>query len=218
MKTTILLITSLLISSCANVDRGTFFGGLAAVGATAGGLILMKKHREDKEEKQVSKPITYDPTGSAGEFGGALVAPDTLVHVIHWGSQVGKNLGFPRRSGGSDVRKIESFVDLSHDIRVIKLDKPLDPKEHKVWEIAEAKEGPVTIARFRREPFGTNVRDINWGWITGSAAEGELQSGDSGKVWMQVQDGKAVLIGVSSRGGPGIAPNLWTKREEILGE
>ena len=178
----------------------------------------MNKRKEEKEERQVSEPVAYDPTGSAHDFGGALVSPDILVHVTHWSSKVGQKLSFPRKSGGYDVRAIASLKDVRHDVRVIKLAKPLDPKEHKIWKIAPAKEGPVTIARFKRETFGTNIVDINHGWLTGAAKTGELRSGDSGKVWSQIQNGKAVLVGVSSRGGPGIAPNLESKRAEIFGK
>lgn len=178
----------------------------------------MQKHKEDKKKKKISTPITYDPTGSAGEFGGALVSPDTLVHVTHWQSRIGQKLNFPRKSGGGDVRTIASFVDLGHDVRVIKLDAPLDPQEHKVWEIAKAKEGAVTIARIKREPFGTRIKAINSNWLTGNAAQNELQSGDSGKAWSQMHGGKAVLVGLSSRGDFGISPNLWSKRGKILGD
>lgn len=213
------IILALLTSSCATLEKHSgLIGGIAAVGVTAGSFLLMKKRKEDKEEKRVSTPTAYDPTGSALEFGGALVAPDTLVHVIHWGSYVGQRLSFPSKSGGNDGRAIASFEDIAHDVRVIKLDKPLDPKEHKIWKIAPAEEGAVTIARFKRETFGTNIVDINSGWLTGAAKAGELKSGDSGKVWSQIQDGKAVLVGVSSRGGYGVAPNLWSKRERIFGE
>ena len=217
--TTISIILALLTSSCSTLEKHTgLIGGIAAVGVTAGSFLLMKKRKDDKEDRQVSEPVAYDPTGTALEFGGALVSPDTVIHVIHWQSKVGQHLVFPRKSGGNDGRKIASFRDLSHDVRIITLDKPLDPKEHKVWKIAPAKEGPVTIARFKRETFGTNIVDINWGWITGAAKDGELKSGDSGKPWVQIQGGKAVLVGVSSRGGYGISPNLWGKREEIFGE
>ena len=217
--TTAAIILALLTSSCSTLEKHTgLIGGIAAVGVTAGSFLLMKKRKDDKEDRQVSEPVAYDPTGTALEFGGALVSPDTVIHVIHWQSKVGQHLVFPRKSGGNDGRKIASFRDLSHDVRIITLDKPLDPKEHKVWKIAPAKEGPVTIARFKRETFGTNIVDINHGWLTGAAKDGELKSGDSGKVWSQIQGGKAVLVGVSSRGGYGIAPNLWSKKEKIFSE
>lgn len=224
--TTTAIILALLTSSCSTLEKRTgLIGGIAAVGVTAGSFLLMKKREEDKaekkkelKEKEASEPIAYDPTGSADEFGGALVAPNTLVHVTHWQSRVGQKISFPRRSGGNETRTIVSFKDIRHDVRVIKLDSPLDSKEHKIWKIAPAKEGPVTIARFKRETFGTNIVDINHGWLTGAAKEGELRSGDSGKVWSQIQNGDAVLVGVSSRGGPGIAPNLESKRAEIFSE
>ena len=217
--TTAAIILALLTSSCSTLEKHTgLIGGIAAVGVTAGSFLLMKKRKDDKEDRQVSEPVAYDPTGTALEFGGALVSTEKLVHSTHWPSRVGQHLVFPRKSGGNDGRKILSFRDLGHDVRIITLDSPLDQKEHKIWEIAPAKEGAVTIARFKRPPFGTNIKSLNDDWLIGNAADGELQSGDSGKPWVQFQDGKAVLVGVSSRGGYGIAPNLWSKKEKIFSE
>ena len=175
----------------------------------------MKKRKEDKEKIKTSDVISFDKTGSAFEFGGALIDEDSLVHVMHWPAKIGQDISFPRKSGGIDTRKIAAMIDLGNDTRIITLDRPLNPKEHKIWEIGKAKEGAVTIARFKREPIGTNIVKISDRVLTGAAADGELVSGDSGKAWIQKRNGKTVLVGVSSRGGYGIAPNLWSVREKI---
>ena len=219
MKKATTLITSiaiLLTSSCATLEKHTgLIGGIATVGVTAGSFLLMKKRKEDKEEIKHSDVITFDKTGSALEFGGALIDEDSLVHVMHWPAKIGQRLSFPRKSGGNDGRAIAAMTDLGNDTRIITLDKPLDPEEHKVWQIGRAKEGAVTIARFKREPIGTNIVEISDRVLKGAAKEGALVSGDSGKAWIQRRSGKTVLVSVSSRGGYGIAPNLWSVREKI---
>ena len=64
-------------------------------------------------------------------------------------------------------------------------------------------------------PIGTNIVKISDRVLTGAASDGELVSGDSGKAWIQRRNGKTVLVSVSSRGGYGIAPNLWSVRDKI---
>lgn len=210
------IILALLTSSCSTLEKHTgLIGGIAAIGATVGGYSLMKKRKEDKEEIKTSDVITFDNTGSALEFGGALIDEDSLVHVMHWPAKIGQRLSFPRKSGGNDGRSIIAMTDLGNDTRIITLDKPLDPSEHKIWEIGRAKKGAVTIARFRRGALGTNIVRVSERVLTGAAAEGELISGDSGKAWIQRRNGKTVLVSVSSRGGYGIAPNLWNVRDKI---
>ena len=214
--TTAVIILALLTSSCSTLEKHTgLIGGIAAVGVTAGSFLLMKKRREEKEEIKTSDAITFDNTGSALEFGGALIDGDSLVHVMHWPAKIGQYLIFPRKSGGNEGRSIVAMTDLGNDTRIITLDRPLDPQEHKVWEIGKPKEGAVTIARFKREPIGTNIVEVNDRVLTGAAKEGELVSGDSGKAWIQKRNGKTVLVSISSRGGYGIAPNLWSVREKI---
>ena len=216
-KATSLTITiALLTSSCSTLEKHTgLIGGIAAVGVTAGSFLMMKKRKEDKEAIKHSTPIAFDRTGSALEFGGALIDEDSLVHVMHWPAKIGQYLIFPRKSGGNDGRSIAAMTDLGNDTRIITLDRPLDPEEHKIWEIGKAKEGAVTIARFKREPIGTNVVKISDRVLTGAAADGALISGDSGKAWIQKRNGKTFLVSVSSRGGYGIAPNLWSERGKI---
>ena len=216
-KATSLTITlALLTSSCSTLEKHTgLIGGIAAIGATAGGYFIMKKRKEKKEEIKTSDAITFDNTGSALEFGGALIDEDSLVHVMHWPAKIGQYLIFPRKSGGNEGRSIAAMTDLGNDTRIITLDRPLDPKEHKIWEIGKAEKGAVTIARFKRNPLGTNIVKISDRVLTGAAADGELVSGDSGKAWLQRRNGKSVLVSVSSRGGYGIAPNLWSARGKI---
>lgn len=214
--TTAAIILALLTSSCSTLEKHTgLIGGIAAVGVTAGSFLLMKQRKEDKEAIKTSDVITFDKTGSALEFGGALIDEDSLVHVMHWPAKIGQYLVFPRKSGGNEGRSIVAMTDLGNDTRIITLDRPLDPKEHRVWEIGGPKEGAVTIARFKREPIGTNIIKISDRVLTGAAKEGALVSGDSGKAWIQKRNGKIVLVSVSSRGGYGIAPNLWSVREKI---
>lgn len=213
---TLSIILSLLTSSCSTLERHTgLIGGVAAVGAMVGGSLLMKKRKDDKEAIKHSAVIDFDNTGSALEFGGALLDEDSLVHVMHWPAKIGQRLSFPRKSGGNDGRAIVAMTDLGNDTRIITLDHPLDPSEHKIWEIGKPKKGAVTIARFKRKPIGTNIVEISDRVLTGAAESGALKSGDSGKAWIQRRNGKAVLVSVSSRGGYGIAPNLWSVREEI---
>jgi len=210
------IILGILTPSCSTLDKHTgLIGGIAAIGATVGGYALMEKRKEDKEKIKTSDVIAFDNTGSALEFGGALIDDDSLVHVMHWPAKIGQYLIFPRKSGGNDGRSIVAMNDLGNDTRIITLDKPLDPREHKVWKIGRAKKGAVTIARFKREPIGTNIAEISDRVLTGAAKEGVLVSGDSGKAWIQRRNGKVVLVSVSSRGGYGIAPNLWSVREKI---
>lgn len=218
MKKTIatVIILALLTTSCSTIKKHTgLIGGIAAVGATAGSFLLMKKRKEDKEAIKHSTPITFDRTGSALEFGGALIDEDSLVHVMHWPAKIGQYIVFPRKSGGNEGRSIAAMTNLGNDTRIITLDRPLDPKEHKIWEIGKAEKGAVTIARFKRGPIGTNIVNISDRVLTGAAADGELVSGDSGKAWIQRRNGKTALVSVSSRGGYGIAPNLWSVREKI---
>ena len=215
-STSLTIILALLTPSCSTLEKHTsLIGGIAAVGVTAGSFLLMKKRKEDKETIKTSDAITFDRTGSALEFGGALIDEDSLVHVMHWPAKIGQYLIFPRESGGNEGRSIAAMTDLGNDTRIITLDRPLDPSEHKIWEIGKAKEGAVTIARFKREPIGTSIVKISDRVLTGAAADGELVSGDSGKAWIQRRNGKSVLVSVSSRGGYGIAPNLWNVRDEI---
>ncbi len=214
--TSFAIILALLTSSCSTLERNTgLIGGIAAISATAGGYFLLKKRKEDKEEIKTSDAIPFDKTGSARDFGGALIDGDSLVHVMHWPAKIGQNLSFPRKSGGLEMRKIAAMTDLGNDTRIVHLNEPLDPNEHKVWEIGRAKKGAVTIARFRRHALGTNIVRVSERVLTGAAAEGELVSGDSGKAWIQRRNGKTVLVSVSSRGGYGIAPNLWNARDKI---
>jgi len=210
------IILALLTSSCSTLEKHSgVIGGIAAAGATVGGFLLMKRHKEEKESVKHSDPITFDNTGSALEFGGALLDANSLVHVMHWPAKVGQRLSFPRKSGGNDGRSIIAMTDLGNDTRIVHLDAPLDLNEHKVWTIGKPKKGPVTIARFRREPVGTNIVQLNDRVLTGAAEDGALKSGDSGKAWLQTRDGQTVLVSVSSRGGYGIAPNLWSVREKL---
>ena len=214
--TSLAIILALLTSSCSTLEKHTgLIGGIAAIGATVGGYAVMKKRKEDKEEIKTSDAITFNRTGSALEFGGALIDEDSLVHVMHWPAKIGQYIVFPRKSGGNDGRSIAAMTDLGNDTRIITLDHPLDPSEHKIWEIGKPKKGAVTIARFKRKPIGTNIVEISDRVLTGAAAEGELVSGDSGKAWIQRRNGKTVLVSVSSRGGYGIAPNLWNVRDKI---
>ena len=218
MKKTIAtaIILALLTSSCSTIKKhGTIIGGIAAIGVTAGGYFMMKKRKEEKEDAKRSDVIPFDNTGSARDFGGALIDEDSLVHVMHWPAKIGQNLTFPRKSGGLDDRQIVAMTDLGNDTRIVHLSAPLDPNEHKIWEIGKAAKGAVTIARFRREPIGTNIVDITSSVMIGAAEDGLLISGDSGKAWIQRRNGETVLVSISSRGGYGIAPNLWNVREKI---
>ena len=210
-------ITAVIISlscSCSTIEKNSgLIGGIAAASATVGGFFLMKKKKSDKENIKYSKVFEFERTGAAVQYGGMLLDDNSLVHVMHWPTKIGQNLSFPRKSGGHDVRKVVAMDDLGSDTRVVHLDLT----EHKVYPIGKAYEGPITIDTIDEKPFGTNIKKIKKNTLIGAAAEGALESGDSGKIWLQKNEstGEVQLISVSSRGMYGIGPNLWNMRNKL---
>jgi len=222
-KLTALVVSAtipLTFNSCSTAEyenKSGLIGGIAAGVATVGGFFLMKKHKEDKESIKYSRAIPFERTGAAVQYGGMLLDSNSLVHVMHWPTKLGQKLSFPRKSGGNDVRTVAAMIDLGNDTRVVQLDKPLDMTEHKAYPIGKPYEGAVTIDTIDKKPFGTNIVNVGKNTLTGSAAEGALESGDSGKVWIQENEktGEVEVVSVSSRGGYGIAPNLWNVRGKL---
>ncbi len=208
----------LTFSSCSTLEKNNgLLGGIAAVGTTVGGYLIMKKHKDDKESIKYSEVIPFERTGAAVQYGGMLLDDNSLVHVMHWPTKLGQRLSFERKSGGHDVRTVVELIDLGNDTRVVQLNEPLDMTEHKAYSIGKAYEGPVTIDTIDKKPIGTNIKDVGKKVLIGAAAEGVLESGDSGKVWLQKNKstGEVQVVSVSSRGGYGIAPNLWNVRGKL---
>lgn len=207
-------------NSCSTAEyenKSGLIGGIAAGVATVGGFLLMKKHKDDKESIKYSRAIPFERTGAAVQYGGMLLDENSLVHVMHWPTKIGQRLSFPRKSGGNDVRTVESMVDMGNDTRVVQLNEPLDLTEHKAYPIGKAHEGAVTIDTIDKKPFGTNIKTVGKNTLIGHAADGALESGDSGKIWIQEnkKTGEVEVVSVSSRGGYGIAPNLWNVRAKL---
>ncbi len=204
--------------SCSTLEKNSgVIGGIAAGVATVGGFFIMKKNKDDKESIKYSRVIPFERTGAAVQYGGMLLDENSLVHVMHWPTKLGQKLSFPRKSGGYDVRIVVAMVDMGNDTRVVQLNEPLDLTEHKAYPIGKAHEGAVTIDTIDKKPFGTNIKTVGKNTLIGHAADGALESGDSGKVWIQENEstGEVEVVSVSSRGGYGIAPNLWNVRAKL---
>lgn len=134
-----------------------------------------------------------------------LIAKDKLLHAAHWPNKVGTVVRLRGRDGKLIIRTVVKVEDKGHDLSILTLDKPVDPKNHRITRIAHPRLGePVTIDRhWGRPPLGTIMRTTDKGFAYGWARKAEIISGDSGGPWRQNHDGEIVVLGTTFRAGEG---------------
>ncbi len=180
---------------------------------TAVALLLTACSSSDKKPKIVSKLIQgIDTSGTIHHLGGMLINERQSVHVTHWPTKVGQKVFFVGKDTKRHYRNITKIEDLGLDLCILTFDKPLDLNNHTMYPIAKPIIGaPVTVLRFESRPRRATV-------VQAYSAKGRaklaltpstyLEPGDSGKAWIQVQDGKKVCVGLNST-SHGFGPPVW---------
>lgn len=197
----------------------TFLGTTIAVGAVVAG-------SNGNKNKKISTPdeINESMSGTMLALGGVLINSTTVVHVAHWPIKENQQVGFRGNNGQVSYRNIVKKTVISPnntgaDIAILTLDSPLDLSNHDILEFREPKVGDmVTIYRINRPPFNTEISSVGDDIIrakAGNADESEIESGDSGKLWISRNNGKVYVVSLTSKGWWGEGPNLYRWRDRI---
>lgn len=143
-----------------------------------------------------------DTSGMLHHLGGMLINDHQLVHVTHWPTKVGQSVFLVGKDKKRYYRNIIQIEDLGKDLCILTLDKPVNLNNHTIIPIAEPIIGARTTAlRFEDRPRrGTSVagHDRVGRAKLALTPETYLEPGDSGKAWIQIQDGKMVCVGLNS--------------------
>tara|TARA_R110000823_G_scaffold311067_2_gene436318 strand:- start:51 stop:653 length:603 start_codon:yes stop_codon:yes gene_type:complete len=143
-----------------------------------------------------------DRSGTLHHLGGMLINDHQLIHVTHWPVKIGQPVRLPGKNGINTFRNVLSKEVLVLDLCILTLDEPVDLNNHTIIPVAEPIIGqPTTILRFEARPRrGTSI--VGYGYAgrlkLALTSANYLESGDSGKAWIQVQQGKHVVVGLSS--------------------
>ena len=143
-----------------------------------------------------------DLSGTLHHLGGMLINDHQLIHVTHWPVKIGQPVKLIGRDGVSSRRLILSMEDLGKDLTILTLDAPVDLNNHTILPVAKPILGiPTTVFRFEDRPVrGTSVvgQDYAKRYKLNLSEATYLEGGDSGKIWVQVQEGKHVVVGLNS--------------------
>lgn len=166
--------------------------------------LLLTACTSDKKPSapKVTKLIhPIDTSGTLHHLGGMLINDHQLVHVTHWPTRPGQPVFFVSKDNQRVYRTILSIEDLGTDLCVITLDSPVDINNHTIIPIAKPIIGiPTTVLRFESRPRrATSVAGYDYIGRPKLALTSStfLESGDSGKAWIQIQDGKQVCVGLN---------------------
>tara|TARA_R110002050_G_scaffold13752_4_gene44043 strand:- start:377 stop:1015 length:639 start_codon:yes stop_codon:yes gene_type:complete len=187
MKTLLLAATALLLTACSSSDK--------------------------KRPKPVLELIQgIDLSGTLHHLGGMLINDKQLIHVTHWPTKEGQKVFFVGKDKLRVYRNIAKIEDLGIDLCVITLDKPVNLNNHTIYPVAKPIIGAqTTVLRFESRPRrATTVQSYS---AKGRAKlaltpSSYLVGGDSGKAWIQIQDGKKVCVGLNSTTW-GFGPPVW---------
>lgn len=226
MKKLLLQLTTILLLASCSLSPGVKMAGVL-VGAVGAGFV-MREHNEKKHEKKVTVPdagVTSPLTGAIAQLGGMLYDERNVIHVTHWPIKLNQTVYLYDKEGKKVKRTIIKKTVLADkgygeaDISILTLNQPVDLTKHDIIPISKAEVGEaVTIFRIRRDPFGTEIRNITDQTIdarAGGAEDSAIESGDSGKAWIARRGGKNYLISLTSRGYWGNGPNLYKYRKVI---
>ena len=177
MKTLLLAATALLLTACSSSDK--------------------------KRPKPVLELIQgIDLSGTLHHLGGMLINDKQLIHVTHWPTKEGQMVFFVGKDKKRVYRTIIEKESLGLDLCILRFDKPVDLNNHTIYPLAEPVIGAkTTVLRFASRPRrGTYVAGYGPAGRLKLALtpSNYLEAGDSGKAWIQVQDGKKVCVGLNS--------------------
>lgn len=187
MKTILIAAVALLVTACSSSDK--------------------------KKTTPVLELIQgIDLSGTLHHLGGMLINDHQLIHVTHWPTKEGQKVFFVGKDKKRVYRNIAKIEDLGHDLCIITFDKPVDLSNHTIYPVAKPIIGAqTTVLRFESRPRRATV-------VQAYSAKGRaklaltpssyLEGGDSGKAWIQVQDGKKVCVGLNSTTW-GYGPPVW---------
>lgn len=153
-----------------------------------------------------------DTSGTIHHLGGMLINDRQVVHVFHWPTKPGQSIFFVGKDNKRHYRTISRIEDLGLDLCILHLDKPLNLNNHTIYPIAKPIIGaPTTVLRFESRPRRATVVQAYHPKGRAKLAltpSTYLEPGDSGKAWIQVQDGKKVCVGLNST-SHGFGPPVW---------
>ncbi len=187
MKTIVLTAVALLLTACSTSDK--------------------------KSVPKVTELIQgIDTSGTMHHLGGMLINERQAVHVTHWPTKPGQKVFFVGKDKKRHYRTITKIEDLGLDLCILNFDKPLNLNNHTIYPIAKPIIGaPVTVLRFESRPRRSTI-------VSGYNPKGRVKlaltpanyliGGDSGKAWIQIQDGKKMCVGLSST-SHGFGPPVW---------
>lgn len=214
MKSPLIILASLIIglgfSSCTYV--------------TDSFKLSAAKEKIKKQRKAMpveSEIIPASLTGTMLELGGALISPTKVVHCTHWAIEDGRQVYFQRNDGGRSMRIVIDKHNLGSDVSVLTLNEPLDLEQHTFYDLAYPEfTAPTTVYRFRdrevkgRRFAGTNM--LGYEHVKLHNHKDGVGTGDSGKIWVQKQNGKVVIVSFTSFAdisGPDLRKRLETQYE-----
>ena len=202
MKKLFTLTSCLLLTSCSLKQIVvTSTAGAVAIGAA----VVGKSKLDNPETTKVIENI--DTTGTIRSLGGMLVDDRHFLHVSHWPHKIGQTITLTGKDGKIVTRNIVSKTLIHDDLSIIEI-TPVDLNNHTLLPIAAAKlRVPTTVLRIVKEPFGTIVKAKSDKYLSLNPARWQINYGDSGKAWIQEQNGKHVVVGLTST-QRGTGPNL----------
>ena len=153
-----------------------------------------------------------DLSGTLHHLGGMLINDHQLIHVTHWPTKEGQMVFFVGKDKKRVYRSISKKEDLGIDLCILTLDKPVNLNNHTIYPVAKPIIGaPTTGLRFESRPRRATT-------VSKYSAKGRaklsltpssyLVGGDSGKAWIQIQNGKKVCVGLNSTTW-GYGPPVW---------
>jgi len=188
MKTILITAVALLLTACSSSD---------------------KKSKPSKVQELIQG---IDLSGTIHHLGGMLINDRQVVHVFHWPTKPGQSIFFVGKDKLRYYRTITRIEDLGHDLCILHLDKPLNLNNHTIYPIAKPIIGaPTTVLRFESRPRRATVVQAYHPKGRAKLAltpSTYLEPGDSGKAWIQVQNGKKVCVGLNSTTW-GFGPPVW---------
>ena len=186
MKTILIAAVALLLTACSSSDK--------------------------KSTPKYTLIPDIDLSGTLHHLGGMLINDHQLIHVTHWPTKEGQKVFFVGKDKKRVYRNIAKIEDLGNDLCILSLDKPVDLNNHTIYPVAKPVIGAnTTVLRFEDRPRRATV-------VQAYSAKGRakvalnkntlLVGGDSGKAWIQIQNGKKVCVGLNST-TYGYGPPVW---------
>lgn len=208
------IIISLSTTSCSIVkDNFRSFAGATAGLVIGAGLYKVSSDNKREKENQSSEVIQdIDTSGTILQLGGMLVNDYQFLHVSHWPYQYNQVVNLKTKDGETITRHLINKEDLGSDLSLLTLDKPIDLNDHTILPIAKAKlNTPTTAFRLYRNPVGTYIsgRDDKDRVKLNLPKNNRHERGDSGKMSVQVHNGKHVVVTFNSTAN-GWGPDIHT--------